>query len=147
MEDKVLQFLEPLLAEYPDLFLVELRITGDQRSQRVQIFVDGDEGVDIDACASISRRLGAQLEEHEIFEEKYILEVSSPGLDMPLVLMRQYEKNVGRNLKIKLADGSVLKGELVEVSGEQIKIIDNKEEAIDLAVTEIKEAKVIVSFK
>jgi ribosome maturation factor RimP len=147
MEDKVLQFLEPLLAEYPDLFLVELRITGDQRSQRVQIFVDGDEGVDIDACASISRRLGAQLEEHEIFEDKYILEVSSPGLDMPLVLMRQYEKNVGRNLKIKLADGSVLKGKLVEVSAEQIKIIDNKEEAIDLAVTEIKEAKVTVSFK
>ena len=67
-------------------------IAGANAAGKILILVDGDEGITIDRCAEISRRTGATLEEQETMSDAYVLEVSSPGLEHPLKLMRQYKK-------------------------------------------------------
>jgi ribosome maturation factor RimP len=139
--------VEPLILDKPGLFLVEVKVKGDSRNMRVQVLVDGDDGIDIDQCASISRQLGHQLEEEDVIGGKYILEVSSPGLDQPLRLVRQYVKNIDRELKIKTKDGEKLKALLLDVVAEKLALEKNDGQTLELPITEIEEAKVIVSFK
>jgi ribosome maturation factor RimP len=104
-----------------ELFLVEVTIAGNQKANpKVTVLIDGDNGVDIDTCALISRRLGNQIEELNLLENAYVLEVSSPGLDLPLQQKRQYTKNIGRKIKVLLKDGSTKTGKLTLVEAESI---------------------------
>lgn len=111
--------LTPFLEE-GNYFLVDIQIKASKVSQKVTILVDKDEGITIQECTSISRRLAKQLEELEVFTDPYTLEVSSPGLDQPLVLLRQYLKNLGRNLKVTLKTGESVSGLLLEAKEESI---------------------------
>jgi len=150
--------LTPLL-EDGDCFLVDIITKPSKVSQKVSILVDSDEGITIQQCTSISRRLAKQLEELEIFSEAYTLEVSSPGLDQPLVLPRQYKKNVGRNLKVTLKNGEVLQGTLVEAMDEEITLqmplpkkkpkvpIDESSLRRNISLVDISKALIEISFK
>jgi ribosome maturation factor RimP len=111
--------LTPFLEE-GNYFLVDIQVKATKTSQKVTILVDKDEGITIQECTSISRRLAKQLEELEVFADPYTLEVSSPGLDQPLVLLRQYLKNLGRNLKVALKTGEIITGELIEAKEGEI---------------------------
>lgn len=85
----------------PDKFVVEVLLSGNKIPKRVLIIIDGDQGVTIDDCAELSRFLSKQFDERNYFgDDNYLLEVSTPGLDHPLKLKRQYYKNTGRNLKV-----------------------------------------------
>ena len=108
-----------ILPEQPqadDLFLVDVLVGGSKAVSKITVLLDGDHGVGIDACARISRQLGHALEEANVLEMAYTLEVSSPGLDLPLQSPRQYAKNVGRRVRVVLADGTEQSGTLTEVS-------------------------------
>jgi ribosome maturation factor RimP len=86
-----------------DRFLVDVLI---KPGNRIYVFIDGDHGVTIDDCVKISRMLEAELDrEREDFE----LNVSSSGADQPLRMPRQYPKNIGRSLHIKLAEPQEIK--------------------------------------
>lgn len=113
--------LNPLL-EDGNCFLIDIVIKPSKVSQKITILVDSDEGITIQQCSVISRKLGRQLEELELISEAYTLEVSSPGLDQPLVLPRQYQKNVGRNLRLTLKNGEVMSGTLISAGDEEITI-------------------------
>lgn len=113
--------LNPLLEE-GNLFLVDIILKASRVSQKVTILVDSDEGITIQECTSISRRLAKQLEELDVFQDAYTLEVSSPGLDQPLTLLRQYTKNLGRSLKITMKTGESLSGTLLEANEDAIKL-------------------------
>jgi ribosome maturation factor RimP len=135
-----------------DLFLVDVKM---HSNGKLIILVDGDKGIGIADCAAISRHVGFHLEEENVLDTAYNLEVSSPGLDAPLVLPRQYVKNVGRNLAMKLADGSKKEGKLTGITEDAVIIEEiskqkgNKAEAIESVVplTQITETKVLISFK
>jgi ribosome maturation factor RimP len=135
-----------------DLFLVDVKM---HSNGKLIILVDGDKGVGIADCAAISRHVGFHLEEENVLDTAYNLEVSSPGLDAPLVLPRQYVKNVGRNLAIKMADGSKKEGKLTGITEDAVIIEEiskqkgGKAEAIESAIplTQITETKVLISFK
>lgn len=103
-------------------FLVEAAVNQAPKGAKVTVYLDGDQGISIDTCAEVSRALSARLEEEEedAMNGKYVLEVSSPGLDQPLKLRRQYVKNVGRNIKVLLQDNQTTKGTLREVSEDAI---------------------------
>jgi len=104
-----------------ELFLVEVTIAGNPKAHpKATVLIDGDNGVDIDTCALISRRLGNQIEELNLLESAYVLEVSSPGLDLPLQQKRQYTKNIGRKIKVLLKDGSTKTGKLTLVEADSI---------------------------
>ena len=114
------------------------------------VLLDGDEGITIDQCSQVSRELSGLLEETDLIDGKYFLEVSSAGLDFPLQSIRQYYKNVGRSLKIDLADGSQVSGELKTVEDDKIVLEEKvKKEVIthEINLSDIKKSMVLVSFK
>lgn len=150
--------LNPML-EDGRLFIVNILIKPSKTSQKVSILVDSDEGITIQECTSISRRLAKQLEEMDLFADAYTLEVSSPGLDQPLTLVRQYRKNLGRNVKVTLKSGDILTGQLTDVQEEQITIqlpepkkkpkvpVEPAEMIKTINLDDISKAMIEISFK
>jgi ribosome maturation factor RimP len=154
IEKRVRELAEEKIAEIgrPDLFLVSVKMLPNGK---LIILVDGDKGVGIADCAQISRYVGFRLEEENVIADAYNLEVSSPGIDTPLVMPRQYVKNIGRKLSIKMADGSKREGNLSSLTEDAIVIEEtNKEkgkkaEQVEsvIPLTQITETKVVISFK
>jgi len=134
-------------------FIVDVVVSARKGPKKVLILVDGDNGVTIDDCATLSRDLSKTFDDLEWMDESYTLEVSTPGLDQPLAMHRQFKKNVGRMLKVKLQN-EIQEGRLTEVSEEKIvltqKIGSGKKEEIktfDIPFSTIEKAFVLVSFK
>jgi ribosome maturation factor RimP len=149
LKDTIIKLVEDLIRE-TDYYVVDIAVSDSKIRRKVSIFLDSDTGITIDQCTEVSRKLGLQLE--EIIDEAFTLEVSSPGADSPLKFERQYVKNVGRSLRILKVDGSEVKGKLVSVENGNITIETEakkkvKSETVALSLDEIKEAKVIISFK
>ncbi|MEM7297528.1 MAG: hypothetical protein AAF391_04595, partial [Bacteroidota bacterium] len=146
VEDKIIGIVNKAIEGKDDLFMVDVKVKGNEGNQKVLVFVDGDNGISIDECGRISRYLGAELEETDLFSGKYTLEVSSPGLDFPLSLLRQYVKNIGRELSVETNEGEKVEGKLKQVDNENI-ILATRQSDMVLNFEEIKQSKVKVSFK
>ena len=137
----------------PTQFLVDVIVKGHKSAQKVMVVIDGDKGVTIENCANLSRELSKVFDDLQLFEESYLLEVSTPGLDHPLKLRRQYVKNIGRKIRVTTAQGTE-EGKLMAVEGE--KIVIEKElgtgkqketKLIDILFSDIDKTFVLVSFK
>lgn len=114
-QELVKQLIEEAISENPTLFLVDWKISPDHS---IEILVDGDEGVSIDEIVRISRHVEHNLDRDEA---DFSLDVSSAGVGNPLLLPRQYKKNIGRTLKVTKADGSKeFEGELISADEESI---------------------------
>jgi len=112
------QWLDELLATQPEYFKVSVRI---KPINNIKVFLDGDSGISIEKCVQVNRRLYKLIEENALYPEgDFSLEVSSPGIDEPLKLHRQYLKNKGRVVEIIFTDGTRKEGKLVEVSERDI---------------------------
>lgn len=152
IEQRVTELVNEKIADRQDLFLVDVRM---HLNGKLIILVDGDNGIAVGDCAAISRHVGFHLEEENAIEEAYNLEVSSPGLDSPLLLKRQYEKNIGRNISIKETDSKVREGNLLSISDEGVTIEETiKEKGKKGVITEsvipfknIIETRILISFK
>jgi ribosome maturation factor RimP len=133
------------------LFIVEVLYNPKQRPARLMIILDGDNGVTIDQCAILSRKLSVLIDEQNVLEDAYLLEVSTPGLDHPLKLKRQYFKNKGRQFKVHLKDKTIVQGKLEDVSEEKLtitQVVDKKQtKVIEVTFDQIERAFVMVSFK
>lgn len=131
-------------------FIVDVVISSRKSPRKVLVIMDGDNGVTIDDCADLSTALSKALDEKQLIEDNYFLEVSTPGLDQPLKLHRQYKKNIGRNLKVKLHEG-VKEGQLAGVFEDGIELVQKtgKKETntVKIPFSEIEKAFVTVSFK
>jgi ribosome maturation factor RimP len=137
----------------PGQFLVDVIVSSKNGPGKVLLLVDADQGMTIDDCAEISRQLSKALDESPLLTDAYMLEVSTPGVDQPLKLKRQYVKNIGRKLKVKLAD-AIREGRLTEVNDERIVLAEEtgtgkKKETVNIEVSfaAIEKAFVLVSFK
>lgn len=120
LENKV----EALISADPGLFLVEVRV---RPTNNIKVFIDGDQGVSIDKLVQYNRRLYKELEESGLFPGgDFSLEVSSPGLDEPLKLHRQYLKNIGRHVEITERDGVLKTGKLTSVTETELVIEEEK---------------------
>jgi ribosome maturation factor RimP len=137
-----------------DKFVVEVVISGKKIPKRVLIIIDGDHGITIDDCAELSRILSKVFDERVYFgDDNYLLEVSTPGLDHPLKLRRQYFKNTGRVLKV-VGKETTREGKLKEVTDEKIVLVQETGEGkkkqsseVEIPFTEIEKTFVMVSFK
>jgi ribosome maturation factor RimP len=120
LKDRVYALIEPLLQEDPSYFLVHIKV---KPGHIIRVYIDGDQGLPIKQCTSFNRRLYKAIEEAAWFPEgDFALEVSSPGVDEPLILNRQYVKNIGRNVEVILNDETVYVGNLKEVTDKDILI-------------------------
>ena len=152
IEKRVKELIEEKIADRPELFIVDIKM---HSNGKLIILVDGDNGIGIDDCVAISRHVGFHLEEGNVIDTAYTLEVSSPGIDWPLTSNRQYLKNVGRNLAIKMADGTKREGKLSGITEDAIIIEEKIKEKGKLAkvvesvvpINQITETKVVISFK
>lgn len=152
IEHRVEVLVKEKIADREDLFLVGVKM---HPNGKLEVLLDGDHGVDIKDCAAVSRHVGFHLEEEDAVGHAYRLEVSSPGIDTPLVSERQYRKNIGRNVQVLQQDGVTYEGELVEVTEEHIAIITKikekgkkaTEHRRDIPLVDIRTIKVLISFK
>jgi ribosome maturation factor RimP len=149
LREAVIKFLDEIISN-TDFYLVDVVVSDSKIRKKITVFIDSDEGISIDECGEVSRKLGSELE--EIIDVAFVLEVSSPGADSPLNFERQYTKNIGRTLKVTLDDLNDIKGTLTKVSEGKITIEPEakkkiKPEAVTLLIEKIKEAKVVISFK
>lgn len=153
MREKVAQLLESALDENKSLFLIDLNISEDNQ---IRVILDGDKGVTVEDCMAVSRAI-----EHNLDREEYdfSLEVMSAGVSEPLTLPRQYKKNIGRNLKLKIKNDEKIEGELTAANEENCtltwsarepkpvgkgKVTVQKEATVPYK--DIMEAKVMITF-
>lgn len=99
---RIAAFVEEVISDSA-VFLVEVKVRGAKGSRVVEAFVDSDEELGADDLTRISREVGFLLDVEDIIAGRYTLNVSTPGLDRPLVLLRQYRKNVGRDVRVRYA--------------------------------------------
>ena len=113
---KVQDLLSLALEQYPNIFLVDLKISNDKS---INVILDGDKEVNIKDCINISREIEFDLDRDE---EDFSLEVASAGVGSPLKLPRQYRKNLGRKLEVISSDGLKFMGELTHVKEDAIEL-------------------------
>ena len=113
---KVQDLLSLALEQYPNIFLVDLKISNDKS---INVILDGDKEVNIKDCINISRAIEFDLDRDE---EDFSLEVASAGVGSPLKFPRQYRKNLGRKLEVISSDGFKFIGELTHVKEDAIEL-------------------------
>lgn len=151
MEDQIEQRVNSLIETEPDVFLVEVRI---KPTNNIKVFLDADNGISIDKLVQYNRKLYKEIEEDQVFSNNdFSLEVSSPGLDEPLKLNRQYKKNIGRFVEVIQADGTRMEGKLIGVEEDQVVIEEEKgkgkkKEMVQhiIPFTNIKTTKIQIKF-
>jgi ribosome maturation factor RimP len=112
------KMINTLMVNDPKHFLVEVKV---KPANNFKIFIDGDEGVPLSVLVTYNRRLYKMVEENGLYPEgDFSLEVSSPGLDEPLKMNRQYKKNIGRFVDVLLNDTAKREGKLLEVTEDGI---------------------------
>lgn len=148
--NQIKQWAEEALQEGHFLVGVEQK----QGSKKISVFIDGDKGVNIEACRLVSKAISAKLDELDYGDEAYYLEVSSPGVDRPLIMQRQYPQHIGRELSVKLKGNNELTGKLMTVNELGITLLlKDKKKAYknatekSLSFDEIAESNVLISFK
>lgn len=145
------QKVEALIGPEPGFFLVDVRI---KPTNNVKVFIDADQGISIEKLVQLNRKLYKDMEENQFFGSgDFSLEVSSPGLDEPLKMHRQYLKNIGRHVEVLLQDGVKKEGKLVSVTQEEIILEEergkNKKKEIvqhTIPFSEIKTTKIQIKF-
>ena len=143
------QLVGPLLQD--DIFLVSIKI---KPINNIKIYLDADGGLGIEKCIKINRALYKIMEEMGMYPDgDFSLEVSSPGIDEPLKLLRQYHKNIGRNVEVITNDGNKQEGKLISVNEDAITIEytegKNKKAVIknsNIDLTDIKQTRVQIKF-
>jgi ribosome maturation factor RimP len=152
----ILELIDERIAELDNgLYVVELSISSSNVIKVELYKIKG--GVSVNDCVSVSRNI-----EHNLDREKqdFELHVSSAGLDKPIRHVNQYSKNVGRSFKVVMNDGEKYEGELMKLTETGIvikqislqKSVEKRrkiqvEEILELPFTEIKESKIVISFK
>ncbi len=143
------KLLGPLLQE--DIFLVEIKI---KPINNIKIYLDADSGLGIEKCIRINRALYKLMEEMGMYPDgDFSLEVSSPGVEEPLKLLRQYYKNAGRNVEVIRNDNNRVEGKLAGVNEEEITIeytVGKGKKAVEktsiIPFSDIKQTRVQIKF-
>lgn len=113
---KIEDLLNLALEQYPNIFLVDLKISTDKS---IKVILDGDKEVNVKDCINISRAIEGALDRDE---EDFSLEVASAGVGSPLKFPRQYRKNLGRKLEVISTEGEKFEGELTHVKEDAIEL-------------------------
>ena len=134
-------------------FILDVTVSAGT-SPKIKVVIDGDSGVSVDDCANISRQLNEAFDGSGLPDD-YSLEVTTPGVDQPLKLIRQYPKHTGRSLKIILKDGQTIRGKLLGVDKDVLKLereasrknMPANELQTEIVFQEIEKTFVQISFK
>lgn len=137
--------------ENTNLFLVDIKVLSNGK---IEIFADGANNITIDECAQISRHIHHFLEENNLMTDNLSLDVSSPGMDEPLKVAQQFQKQLNKQVDVVLRNGMKITGELLTANDKnilvkeiiKIKKTETTEEHL-LEFDEIKSVKKHFNFK
>ncbi len=143
--------VQEIIGTGEDIFLVSVRI---KPTNNIKVFLDADSGLSIEKCIRINRAMYKIIEERGWYPDgNFSLEVSSPGVDEPLKMLRQYKKNIGRKLEVLFNNDTKKEGKLVSVNeaGIQLEYTEGKNKKavthlVDIVFTDLKQATVLISF-
>jgi ribosome maturation factor RimP len=144
-------FVNAQLEGSEDVFLIEVKVLP---GNNIKVFLDADNGITIEKCIKVNRALYNQIEESELFPNgDFSLEVSSPGVEEPLKLHRQYKKNIGRTVEVTMNDETKKEGKLAIVNEDEI-VIEEKtgqgkkavNKTTNILFNQVKHTKVLVTF-
>ncbi|MCY8917260.1 ribosome maturation factor RimP [Bacillus atrophaeus] len=151
--DTAREMAQPI-ADNLQLELVDIEFVKEGQNWFLRVFIDSDNGVDIEECAKVSELLSEKLDEADPISQNYFLEVSSPGAERPLKKKADFDRSLGKNVYIKTyepIDGvKVFEGELAEFDGQTVTVemtIKTRKKRIDIPYEKIANARLAVSFQ
>ena len=136
------------IAEKLNFFVIDINFRGDNRKKIIEVFVDAEKNIDADNLAEISREINSVIEEQDIIQQAYRLDVSTPGVDRPLKFLKQFPKHINRNFEVTYKTGDearTITGKLLSVEREELTFLSDKKEVL-IEFKNITTAKVIISF-
>ena len=136
------------IAEKLNFFVIDINFRGDNRKKIIEVFVDAEKNIDADNLAEISREINSIIEEKDIIQQAYRLDVSTPGVDRPLKFLKQFPKHINRNFEVTYKAGDearTITGKLLSVEREELTFLSDKKEVL-IEFKNITTAKVIISF-
>ncbi|MAN49583.1 MAG: ribosome assembly cofactor RimP [Flavobacteriales bacterium] len=149
---KVQLLIENYLSENEKIFLVSLNFSS---SNHIEVLIDSFSGINISDCITLNRYIENGLNRDE---EDFSLKVSSAGLTEPFKVFKQYEKNIGKKVKVQLNNGNVLKGKMVGADSKKGLLLEIKKrekigkqklvikESLNINFKEISKTSIILSF-
>ena len=136
------------IAEKLNFFVIDITFRGDNRKKIIEVFVDAEKNIDADNLAEISREINSIIEDQDIIQQAYRLDVSTPGVDRPLKFLKQFPKHINRNFEVTYRAGDetrTITGKLLSVDREELTFLSDKKEVL-IEFKNITTAKVIISF-
>ncbi|MFK7730868.1 MAG: ribosome maturation factor RimP [Pseudomonadales bacterium] len=131
-----------------ELWGIDLMLNANPRM--VRVYIEKEDGVNVDDCASVSRQISANLDVEEVIPGEYRLEVSSPGMDRPLFKLEQFHEYIGYELQVKLRmafDGRrKFKGILRSIENDELMVHIDDEEFV-LPYELVDSARVVPNFE
>lgn len=150
--DTVSEMVQPILDNL-QLELVDIEFVKEGQSWFLRVFIDSDDGVDIEECAKVSEALSEKLDEAYPIKQNYFLEVSSPGAERPLKKEADFMKALGKNVYIKtyepIEGNKEFEGELSAFDGENVEVtvmIKTRRKTINIPYDKVAKARLAVSF-
>lgn len=149
MESKLVKNIRDLILpilEFENIDLVDIELKGKPGARLLRIFVDIDGGIPLDKCVSLSREFSDVLDTKDMIKGRYRLEVSSPGFDRPLKTARDFQRNIGRKIKLDfitdLGDKKAITGIIEGINDKELAVIDDNQQ-VKIDLSKIAVAKVV----
>ena len=151
-KERIQQLVDEFLAEHEEIFFVSLKIGG---SNQIEVLIDSFQGVKMGDCVKLSRHIEGNLDREE---EDFALQIASAGLSEPFKVFKQYKKNVGRKVDVKLKGGEKILGTMLSIEeGKGIIVETKNREKIrkkkqlvvkrhELSFEQIDQTKIVISF-
>ncbi|AYA75455.1 ribosome maturation factor RimP [Bacillus sp. Y1] len=146
------QIVEPIVNDL-NLELVDIEYVKEGKSWFLRVFIDKEQGIDIEECGMVSEKLSEKLDELDPIPYNYFLEVSSPGAERPLKKQKDYEKAVGKNVHIKTyepIDGEkIFEGVLTNFTVDTVTVevkIKTRKKTIEIPFEKVASARLAVTF-
>ncbi len=142
------ELLEPVVESLGyELLLIEN--THNQQEAVLRLYIDAPGGILVDDCARVSRQVSLLLDVEDPVQGKYVLEVSSPGIDRPLAKPDHFERVLGQQVRVKTHDYVLgrrnFRGELLQVDGQQV-VVEADGEAYDIELANIELARLVPDY-
>ncbi|MCM3665591.1 ribosome maturation factor RimP [Mesobacillus subterraneus] len=146
------ELVTPILTEN-GLELVDIEYVKEGKNWFLRVYIDKDNGIDIEECGIVSERLSEKLDALDPIPHNYFLEVSSPGAERPLKKEKDYQRAIGKNVFIKTyepIDGEkAFEGMLTDYNGETVTVevrIKTRKKTVVLPFDKIASARLAVTF-
>jgi ribosome maturation factor RimP len=146
IKDKIVSVAEQAIAD-SNLLLIDIVLRGNEQHRVIEIFIDGEMNVSAETCAEISRQMTKIINDENLIESAYRLDVSTPGVERPLKFFTQYKKHINRKFAIEYKADDIIRkfeGRLIGIQ-DDVLIFDSGKE-IHIKFNSIIKAVVLVSF-